>query len=73
MSATNDRTGLREPALWELIVERDRIARQTHSLGEAIRAMRDVREQMHDRLIAIMGELQWREALGTDTHDGEAK
>ena len=72
MSATNDRNGFRALALWALIEERDRIAQQAESIGEAIRAMRDVREQMQDRIIAILGELQRRDALGTGTH-GEAK
>ena len=73
MSATNDKAGLQAAGWVALIEERDRIARQAESLGEAMRAMRDVREQMQDRLIAILVELQRRGALGTGTHNGEAK
>ena len=73
MSATNDKAGLRAAARVALIEERDRIARQAESLGDAIRSMRDVREQMQDRLIAILVELQRRGALGADTNSGEAK
>ena len=73
MSAANDKTGLQSLPLWSLIDERDRVARQSQSTGEAIRAMQGVREQMLDRLIAIMAELQRRDALGTGTHNGEAK
>jgi hypothetical protein len=73
MNATNDRTGLRAAGWFALIEERDRIAQQAGSICEAIRAMRAVRDQMQDRLIAILGELQRRDALGTGKNDGEAK
>ena len=73
MSAANDKAGLQSLPVWSLIDERDRIARQSQSTGEAILAMQGVREQMLDRLIAIMGELRRRDALGTGTHDGDAK
>ena len=71
MSAANDKTGLRAAGWSALIDERDRIARQAEGLGEAIRAMRDVREQMQDRLVAILVELQQRGASGANTNDGD--
>ena len=71
MSTTNDKAGLQAAARFALIDERDRIARQSQSTGEAIRAMQGVREQMLDRLIAIMGEFQQRDALGTGKNDGD--
>ncbi len=73
MSAANDKAGLHEAGWLLLVEERDRIARQAESLGEAMRLMRDVRNQMQDRFIAIMGELQRRATLSADTHDGDAK
>jgi hypothetical protein len=73
MNATNDKTGLQAADWLALIKERDRTARQAESIGNAIGAMRDVRDQMQDRLIAILRELQRRDALGADTHDGDAK
>ena len=73
MSAANDKAGLQEAGWLALVEERDRIARQSQSTGEAIRAMQGVRDQMHDRLIAIMVELQRRGALGTGKNDGDAK
>ena len=71
MSAANDKAGLQEAGWLALVEERDRIARQAESLGEAMRSMRDVREQMQDRLVAILVELQRRGVAGTDTHDGD--
>ena len=73
MSEAYDKASLQAAARVALMDERDRIAPQAQSIGEAIRAMRDVREQMLDRLIAIMGELQRRDALSTGKNDGEAK
>ena len=73
MNAANNKASLQAAARFALMDERDRIARQAESIGEAIRAMRDVREKMHDRLIAILVELQRRDELATDTHDGDAK
>ena len=73
MSAANDKAGLQEAGWLSLVEERDRIARQAENLGEAMRLMRDVRNQMQDRFIAIMGELQRRATLSADTHDGDAK
>ena len=73
MSAANDKAGLQSLPLGSLIHERDRIARQSQSTDEAIRAMQGVRKQMLDRLLAIMVELQRRDALDTGTHDGDAK
>ena len=70
MSAANDKAGLQAAARFALMDERDRIARQSQSIGEAIRAMQGVREQMLDRLIAIMAELQRRNIASTGTHDG---
>lgn len=71
MSATNDRAGLRAAGRCALIDERDRLALQAERIANAIGAMRGVREQMQDRLIAILVELQRRDALSTDTHDRE--
>ena len=71
MSTANDKASLHAAGWLALIEERDRIARQAESLGEAMRSMRDVREQMQDRLVAILVELQRRGVAGTDTHDGE--
>ena len=73
MSAAYDKAGLQSLPVWSLIDERDRIARQSQSTGEAIRAMQGVRDQMQDRLVAIMRELQRRDVAGTDTHDGGTK
>ena len=73
MSAANDKAGLQATAWVALMDERDRIARQAENLGEAMRAMQGVREQMQDRLVAILVELQRRGVAGTDTHDGGTK
>lgn len=73
MSAANDKAGLRAAGWSALIEERDRIARQAEDFNHAIRAMQRVREQMLDRLLAIMVELQRRDALGADTNNGDAK
>ena len=70
MSAANDKAGLQEAGWLALVEERDRIARQAEDFGHAIRAMQRVRDQMQDRLIAIMGELQRRDA---GKNDGDAK
>ncbi len=71
MSAAYDKAGLHAAARVALMDERDRIARQAEHLGEAMRAMQGVRDQMHDRLIAILVELQRRDALGTGKNDGD--
>ena len=73
MSAANDKTCLQAAARVALMGERDRIARQAENLGEAMRAMQGVRDQMHDRLIAILGELQRRDALSSGTNNGDAR
>ena len=73
MSAANDKAGLQAAARVALMDERGRIARQAEVISDAIRAMQGVREQMQDRLLAILVELQQRDALGTGTHNGEAK
>ena len=73
MSTTNDKAGLHAAGWVALIEQRDRIARQSQSIGDAIRAMRDVREQMQDRLVAILVELQRRDALRPGTNNGDAE
>ena len=69
MSAANDKASLQAAGWSALIEERDRIARQAEDFGHAIRAMQRVREQMLDRLLAIMVELQRRDALSTNNGD----
>lgn len=73
MSAAYDKASLEAAARFALMDERDRIARQAEGIGDAIRAMRDVREQMQDRLIAILVELQRRDVLGAGKNDGEKR
>ena len=71
MSEAYDKASLQAAARVALMDERDRIALQAERIGNAISAMRDVREQIQDRLIAILRELQRRDNVITDTHDGE--